>query len=61
MGPDTRALCSSSKRPRAAARKTTLDETDTDVLQTPRLFEGARCLPTETANTPRRVVEIPVR
>ena len=29
--------------------------------QTIRMFEGARCFPTETANTPQRVVEIPVR
>jgi hypothetical protein len=42
---DTRALPSSPKRPRAAARKTTLDEADTDLLQTTRMFEGARCLP----------------
>src|SRR5947209_10594280 len=34
MEPDTRAPSSSSKRPRAAARKTTFDETDTDLQQT---------------------------
>ena len=61
MEPNARALRSSSKRPRAAARKTTLDEADTDLLQTPRMFEGARCVPTETANAPRLVVETPVR
>jgi hypothetical protein len=52
MEPKARALPSSSKQPRAAARKTTLDEADTDLLQTPRIFEGARCVPTETATRP---------
>jgi len=47
--PDTRALPGWSKRPCAAARKTTLDKADTDLLQTHRVFEGARCFPTETA------------
>jgi len=61
MEPKTRALPRSSKRPRAAARETTLDEADTDLLQTTRMFEGARCFPTETANATRLVVEPRVR
>ena len=55
--PDTRTTSRSSKRPRAAARKTTLDETDTNLLQTTRMFKGARCLPSETANMPQPLVE----
>ena len=61
MEPNARALSRSSKPPRAAARKTTIDEADTDLLQTSRMFEGARSFPTEIANAPRRVVGTPVR
>ena len=60
MEPNTRALPSSTKQGRAAARKTTLDEADTELLQTTRMFEGARSVPTETPNRPRLVVENPV-
>jgi len=44
----------SSMPPRADARRTTPDEADIDLRQTTRMLEGVRCLPTETANAPRR-------
>jgi len=57
MEPDTRALPSSLKQPRAVARRTTLDETDVDLPQTTRMFEGARCAPTKPRHTAQPDVE----
>ena len=57
MQPNTYALPRSSMRPRAGARQTTLDEATLVLLQTSRMFEGARRPPIESTNAPRPIVE----
>jgi hypothetical protein len=61
MEPSTGTRPRSSTAPRAAAQMTTRDDADTDLLQTIRMVDGARCFPTETANAPRCLVEPSVR
>ena len=55
--PDCCALLSSSKPPRAAARKIPTIEGDCDVLQIARMFEGARSIQAEPPKTPQPVVK----
>jgi hypothetical protein len=52
------AHCQVRRRNRAPPPEGPLfDEADRNVLQTSRMFEGDRSVPTETANAPRRVLK----